>query len=202
MVEFVIVVPIFLALTLGVIDAARAVFVAHNLSRSAETLATDLKLQFELNAESNMSPASLTSPIYASDYGTKTPLSDAVTVGSGSFTPTWNANSYAVQNGSSSSFQYMSNSSDHPLSRSPSTPSIYVCGVPDFNSANSTTTPPDPGLSYIQVTLTSQFTPITSFLLGGRTITISESASVQTTEGDASTNTSSQAGASVCSPLS
>jgi hypothetical protein len=93
----------------------------------------------------------------------------------------------------------MSNSSDlatGPLSfrcgsSAGTTPSIYICGVPDLNQPQ-----------YIQVTLTGQFTPVTGYFIGGRTMTLQETATVQTVTGDAATSSDSLAGTSVCAPLS
>ena len=190
-VEFSIAIVVLLSITLGIMDAARAVFQAHNLSRAAEVMATDLKSWYELNAQSNIYPTALTSAIFVDTSAT--PLSDSAGVSSGSFNPVWNASRYTIKEVDGfggALFQYMSNSSDNPIPARPGLPSIYVCGVPNL------TTP-----SYIQVTLTGQFTPVSSYFIGGRTITINETATVETTAGEAASNSGSLAGSSVCTPL-
>jgi hypothetical protein len=190
MVEFSLAVSIFLLACLGIFDGTRAVFQAHNLSRASEQMATDLVTQFSFAGTSGITATELLTS--TSVLNPATPLQDGVKVGSGAFTSAWigTESLYSVPvgcAGAACTGEEMDNGADTPYPGSPHTPSIYVCGVPNLESPN-----------YLQVTLRGQFTPVSSYFLGGKTIYTTESATVLTPLGEEAGSTIT--GSSSCLP--
>jgi hypothetical protein len=189
-VEFSLAIGIFLLVSIGILDGARAVFQVHSLSRASEQLATDLAMQFSLGGTNAITAGALITPM--STPNPVTPLQDSTNGSSGAFTPAWTGaeTRYPVPlgcTGGGCSGEEMDNGADNPYPTSPGTPSIYVCGVPNLESPN-----------YIQVTLRGQLTPVASYVVGGKTIYTTGSATVLTPLGEESGSTIT--GSSPCLP--
>ncbi len=158
--EFALGFMVFALLVFGLIDAARAVFTTHGLTRSAEVIAHNLALL-----------DSTTPPTAINSTNAQTAILAGKAAGDVGFNT--GAPTTAI---SCAGYQLLSNSSSLTCgttgtcsTASTSTNAVTICAVPDLQNP-----------SEVRATVAQSFMPVTSLFIGGHTFPLSETVSAVT----------------------